>query len=91
MRRTVSEEPGDGFCSLRIQGLSGASAMVIEQTMVKRVGRSAGVYVDVSIAHGGASGRFDVAVLLDGAIEQVTFGNKNAVLWRRESSTCAPK
>ena len=85
---SVTEESNDKLCSLRIRGLAGHSALMIERTIVERKGRTAQVLVELSLARDGGSGNFDLALNIDPLIDEVIFGNEKAVVWQRSHSKC---
>lgn len=85
---SVTEESNAKLCSLRIRGLAGHSALMIERTIVERKGRTAQVLVDLSLARDGGSGNFDLALNIDPPIDEVIFGNEKAVVWKRSNSKC---
>jgi hypothetical protein len=85
---SVTEEPNAKLCSLHIRGLAGHSALMIERTIVEKVGRIIHVNVELTLARDGGSGNFDVATIIDTSIDEVVFGKENAVVWKRENSKC---
>lgn len=85
---SVTEESNAKLCSLRIRGLAGRSALMIERTIVEKVGRTAHANIELSLARDGGSGNFDVAMIIDTSIDEVVFGKENAVVWKRENSKC---
>ena len=88
MGLSVAEEPVGKLCSLRIRGLSGHSAMMIERTTVERSGRTNQVNIELALVRNGGSGNFDVALNIDASVDEVVFGKERAVVWRRGNSKC---
>ncbi len=85
---SVTEESNAKLCSLRIRGLAGHSALMIERTVVERNGRTAQALVELSLVRDGGSGNFDLALNIDAAIDEVVFGKEKAVVWQRGNSKC---
>lgn len=88
---SVTEEVVEGLCVVRIQGVSGHSAMSIAGTSVTREADAARVHVELALASKGASGKLDIATVLDKTVQRVEFGKGRAVIWRREGSRCPVK
>jgi len=88
LRLSVTEEPNANFCTLRIRGLAGHSALMIERTTVERKGRTAQVLVELTLARDGGSGNFELALNIDPPIDEVIFGSEKAIVWQRSNSKC---
>ena len=81
----VTELPNRTPFTLKISGLAFHSALSVEKITTKTEGAALIVYVHLTIAKPGLSGRFEHELPVPNSINQVQFGNGKYTIWKRKS------
>ncbi len=81
----VTELPNRTPLTLKISGLAFHSVLSVEKITTKTEGASLIVYVHLTIAKPGLSGRFEHELSVPDSINQVQFGNGKHTVWKRKS------
>jgi hypothetical protein len=69
---------------VKISGLAFHSAMSVEKITTRSEQSSLVVYVHLTLARPGLSGRFEYELTVPDSINEVRFGNEKAVIWKRK-------
>lgn len=72
---------------LKISGLAFHSAMSVEKITTRTEGSSLIVYVHLTLARPGLSGKFEYELPVPSSINEVRFGNEKAVIWKRKTTS----
>lgn len=70
---------------IKVSGLSGHSALVVSRIEVIQENDAATIVAHLALASNGMSGSFDYVYVVPGSVNSVSFGSKNAVIWKRAS------
>ena len=83
MQRQIIAVQNGGRPAIRISGLSGHSALSVKDISVQRSGSAQLVIVRVFLARRGTTGNFHVDVPVQDGINEIRFGNQEALIWQR--------
>jgi hypothetical protein len=82
----VQEEPAGSPRALRVSGLAFHSALAVDGIHVLENGDVRIVEIPLVAARPGLSGSFEYVVEVPASVQEVQFGRKHAILWRRSKN-----
>jgi len=82
----VTEVPDRTPLVLKISGLAFHSALAVEKITTKTEESSLIVYVQLTIARPGLSGRFEHELSVPDSVNEVRFGKERFVIWKRKTT-----
>lgn len=71
--------------ALKISGLAFHSAMSVEKITTKIEGPLLTIYVHLTVAKSGLSGRFEYELSVPDSVNEVRFGKEKFVIWKRKT------